>query len=173
MFSPELFIPAQGTASGLRPLEQVFIDEVRYGPKAAEKVLREGLSEFYNCIHAHGDGRYSREEFSSFALEMQKQLAITLIWVSLTTKHRKWRREREIRLFINNQPEVLQEVIQIRPVNGKSVEYLSPAFKQACGRSLYEKGSILEIIVGKNAPDDQFEHLNTLVPYENLIRRSS
>ena len=163
VLSPELFTPAQRTTSDLPPLEQVFVDEVRYGPKAAEKVLREGLSEFYKCVPAQPDGSYSLEEFNKFALEMQKQLAKALIWISVTTKARKWRNEREIRLIINNQPNFLEEVIQIRHVNGKSVEFVSPKFKQVSGHSLYEKGSNSEIIMGKDAPDDQFKHLSTLV----------
>ena len=167
VINPALFTPSGEAMGNRHPLEQVFVSDVRYGAHVAETELNAALDRVIEAVPSGIlDGGYSKETVTAFAVELQKKLATSLIWTSLTTKETKWAQEREVRLIVSNDRRLLLPHQQRRRGKLRRIDYIAPSFVQACGQSIRAPGSLHKIIVGRDASaEDQEALMETLRHY--------
>jgi hypothetical protein len=143
--APHLFHPED--SADRKPNEMVFVAEVTYDRANAEKQQREAIERAIAIVRREvKDGAIQSEsEARGFLKGMSVELAVPILWNSITTKHAAYQNETETRLLIINELAKLAPHIETRARGSNLIPFIrSPMPIRAAG-------SITEIVIGPSA----------------------
>jgi hypothetical protein len=145
--NPRLF-QSTDTLDPTKPEKNVFVAPVSYGERNGRMKQREALRRTIAAMQkvvSTKDGRVlmlkNEVEFTS---ELCVQLAVPMLWNSVTTKHDAYKAEREVRLIITGHlPRFTSIETPIR--KGEPVPFLRSPI------STHNKGDIVKVVIGPAA----------------------
>jgi Protein of unknown function (DUF2971) len=161
---------------GNDPTQNVFVSPVFYDDAVTKRrhtrPINEAVSIFQlaaNYAHRHlKDHRIGVPFLRELALQV---IASPLIWNCLTCKNTGYKVEDEVRLVVLGQKAKFRKYLRTRFRNGKRVPYIESHMP------LQTRGSIVEIIIGPDAPKNAERYVKTVLKDAGIkfaipIRRS-
>ncbi len=125
-FAPALFV--EQDVNDLAITEKTFIGRVDYDPKSCRRNFTEAITRATGLIRDHDAIVTSPAEREAFGKEMARTLAVALIWYAATCKHPAYAHEKETRLLLINDAELLAPHVRTRVRASKLVPYIASPF---------------------------------------------
>ncbi len=144
--APRLFHPEERTDQ--KPNELVFVSEVTYDRANAEQRQRQVIRRAIEVVKRETKNKNeirSESEWREFLKRMSVELAVPILWNSITTKHCAYQNENETRLLVIGQLADLAPYIETRSRGPNLVSFIrSPMPIRAAG-------NITKIVIGPSA----------------------